>query len=111
MPELMPTLGDYTELLTSNIELKHQVQILTAVALASKWISREETEYLLNCAPATLKDNAGKWGLKYRKGKRKIEYWLPTVIQRLEAKKTLASAIEKKVMDLFNREEPQKLYA
>lgn len=109
MPQQVPTIEEVEAvvqpLIKNYTELLHQVEILTAVALNTKWISREETESLLECSAGTLRSNAEKWNIRYKKGKRKIEYYLPSVIKRMEAKKMLSGAIEKKIKKMFNQDE------
>jgi hypothetical protein len=71
-----------------------------------QWISRSEAESLLDVSPARLLRNREEWELRYRKGKRFVEYWMPDIWKYLkEVRHLKTDAIEKRIQAAIHSEE------
>lgn len=71
-----------------------------------QWISRSEAESLLDVSAPRLLRNRDEWELRYRKGKRFVEYWLPDIWKYLkEVRHLKTDAIEKRIQAAIHSEE------
>jgi hypothetical protein len=63
-----------------------------------QWIRREEAQEILGIGTDTLLRNRDEWNIRYRKGKRYIDYWLPDIWKYLKEEKRLKPAeIERRI--------------
>lgn len=87
-------------LLAEVIQLREESAYTRVLLQKHNWISREEAESLLGISPAALLRNREKWSIRYRKGKRFVEYWLPDIWKYLKEEKRLIPAeIERRIQE------------
>lgn len=104
MPLNVMTWEDFEEfkapLLAEVTQLREEAAYYRILLAEHQWISREEAESLLGISPAALLRNREKWNIRYRKGKRFVEYWLPDIWKYLKEEKRLIPAeIERRIQE------------
>lgn len=79
-------------------QLRQEVVVSRILLKDRQWLDRVTAEAVLGVSAPTLKNNAEKWGISYRKGKLFIEYWLPDILKYLKNQKhLLPGAIEDRI--------------
>lgn len=102
MPLNVVTWDDFEQFKTPILEevkqLREEARYYRILLKEHQWISREEAESLLGISPSALLRNREKWQIRYRKGKRFVEYWLPDIWKYLKEEKRLIPAeIERRI--------------